>query len=211
VTENISRLEFEVEQARAKLAKDLALLRAPQTYRKFTAGLKSEAQSVVQRMGADLKARAAANPSAPLAIGAGLAWRLLKHPPIATALVGAGMLSLWRTTPIAFEEQISEAVETVKEYAAETVGAAREQAGIYTKSAGETIERLAASATEEAAERIENAREAVAHARSQFTRVAGDEGFRDKLLLGVAGLAVVAALGIAYERRATDESLKRPE
>src|SRR6185437_14414318 len=40
-----------------------------------------------------------ANPSAALAIGAGLAWRLVKHPPLATALIGAGVLSLWRTTP----------------------------------------------------------------------------------------------------------------
>ncbi len=93
MTDNISKLEFEVAEARAKLARDLAFLRSPQTYRKFTAGLKSEAQSVVQRMGADLRARAAANPSAALAIGAGLAWRLLKHPPIATALVGAGVLT----------------------------------------------------------------------------------------------------------------------
>jgi hypothetical protein len=214
VTDNISKLEFEVAEARAKLARDLAFLRSPQTYRKFTAGLKSEAQSVVKRVGADLKARAAANPSAALAIGAGLAWRLLKHPPIATALVGAGVLSLWRTTPIAvdeedyltaaqqrFGEQIGEAVETVKEYAAETAVAAREQAGIYAKSAGDTIERLAASATEKAAERIENGREAAAYARSQFDQVTGDEDFRDKLLLGVAGLAVAAALGIAYDRR----------
>jgi hypothetical protein len=102
----------------------------------------------------------------------------------------------------ALREQVGEAVETVKEYAAETAVAAREQAGIYAKSAGDAIESLAASATEVAA-RIGNGREAAAYARSQFDRVTGDEDFR---LLGVAGLAVAAALGIAYERRATDES-----
>jgi hypothetical protein len=32
-----------------------------------------------------------------------------------------------------------------------------------------------------------------------------NDGVRDQLLLGVAGLAVVAALGIAYQRRTSDE------
>ena len=74
MTENLSKLEVEVEEARAKLATDLALLRSPQTYREFTASLKSEAQSVAQRVLDDVKARAAANPTAALAIGAGIAW-----------------------------------------------------------------------------------------------------------------------------------------
>src|SRR4029450_14055418 len=82
----------------AKLASDLSILRSPQTYREFGAELKSNAKSAVQRAIDDLKERAAANPSAALAIGAGLGWRLIKHPPIATALIGAGVLSLWRTT-----------------------------------------------------------------------------------------------------------------
>jgi hypothetical protein len=105
VTENLSTLEREVEAARAKLANDLASLRSPQPYREFGANLKSEAQSVVRRMLDDLKARAAANPSAAMAIGAGIAWRLLKDPPIATALIGAGMLSLLRTGPIRVDDE----------------------------------------------------------------------------------------------------------
>jgi hypothetical protein len=76
MTENLSIFELEVEEARSKLAKDLALLRSPQTYREFSADLKSEAQSVVQRVLDALKARAAANPTAALAIGAGIGWRL---------------------------------------------------------------------------------------------------------------------------------------
>jgi hypothetical protein len=229
VTEALSILEVEVEEARAKLARDLALLRSPQTYREFTAGLKSEAQSVAQRVLDDVKARAAANPSAALAIGAGIAWRLLKHPPIATALIGAGVLSLWRTTPVhveeedylstaqqRFGEQVSEAVETVKDYAAETVTSAQEKDSDYAQAARQKIHGLAASAAEEAAQRIEPAREAAKHipdqtvnvaqrARSEFDRAINDEDIRDQVLLGIAGLAVVAALGVAYQRRGGDE------
>ena len=225
MTENLSTLECDVEEARAKLAQDLAFLRSPQTYRKFRAGLKSEAQSIFHRLLDDLKARAAANPSAALAIGAGIAWRLLKQPPVATALIGAGMLSLWRTTPMRvndedyfrtaqqrFGEQITEAADTVKDYAAETVVAAREKVGAYAQSARATVEQLAVSTAEEAAERIENAREAATYipdkvvdvaqrATSHLGRAVSDEGVRDQLLLGVAGLAVVAALGIAYQRK----------
>jgi hypothetical protein len=177
----------------------------------------------------ELKARVAANPSAALAIGAGIAWRFLKDPPIATALIGAGVLSLWRTGPIRvddedylrtaqerFGEQVSQAVRTVKNYAAETATAAGETVGTYARSARETVEGVTSSVVEEAAERIDRARDAAKHVpdkaidaaqhvKSQFGRVVSDDGARDQLLLGVAGLAVVTALGIAYQRRASDE------
>jgi hypothetical protein len=45
VSENLSALELEVEQARTKLANDLAVLRSPQPYRTFSADLKSNAQA----------------------------------------------------------------------------------------------------------------------------------------------------------------------
>jgi hypothetical protein len=177
----------------------------------------------------NLKARAAANPSAALAIGAGIAWRFLKDPPIATTLIGAGILSLWRTGPIRvddedylrvaqerFGEQVSQAAHTVKDYAAKTVVAAGEKVGTYAQSARETVEGLASSVAEEAAESIESARDAAKRipdraidaaqqVKSQFGRAVSDDGVRDQLLLGVAGLAVVAALGIAYQRRSRDE------
>ena len=46
------------------------------------------AKDGAQRLFTELKDRAAANPVAALAIGAGLAWRLVHRPPIATLLVG---------------------------------------------------------------------------------------------------------------------------
>ena len=229
MTENLSKLEVEVEEARAKLATDLALLRSPQTYREFTTDLKSEAQSLVQRVLDDVKARAAANPSAALAIGAGIAWRLFKHPPNSTALIGAGVLSLWRTNPVHLEEedylttaqqrlgeQVTEAAETVKDYAADMVSSAQEKTSDYAQAARQKIQGLATSATEEAAERIKHARKAAKHipdraadaaerAGAQFGRAINDDGVRDQVLLGVAGLAVVAALGVAYQRQGRDE------
>ena len=154
MTEDLSFLELQVEEARAKLASDLALLRLPQTYREFGAELKSDAKSAVQRAIDDVKARAAANPSAALAIGAGLAWRLVKHPPIAIALIGAGVLSLWRTTPARINdddylgtaqqhlgEQVSDAAEAVKNYAAEQVVAAQKKSVLMPRLRGKGSKR----------------------------------------------------------------------
>jgi hypothetical protein len=226
VTENIDRHESEVEEARAKLAKDLAVLRSPQTYREFAADLKSEAQSVVQNILDDVKARAAANPTAALAIGAGIGWRLLRHPPIATALIGAGLLSLWRTRPMRvaeeeylataqrrFGEQLSEVAGTLGEYTADTAVAAREKVGTYARSALHSAEELTASATEQTAEMLSGVRQATADISDRAadvvqratSRAISASSVRDQVLLGVAGAAVVAALGIAYQRRASNE------
>jgi hypothetical protein len=224
VTENLSLIELQVEEARAKLASDLALLRSPQTYREFGAELKSDAKSAVQRAIDDVKARAAANPTAALAIGAGLAWRLIKHPPIATALIGAGVLSLWRTNPARLDddyldtaqqrlgEQMSDAAEAVKDYAAEQVVAAREKVSAFAETARERVQEVTASAAEQAAETLEQARNAASQipdkavnaaqrATRQFGHAVADEGVPNQLLLGAAGLAVAAALCIAYQRR----------
>ena len=226
MTENLSQLEFEVEQARAKLGSDLAILRSPQTYRDFAAEVKSDTSSLAQRALEDLKARAANNPTATLAIGAGLGWRLIKHPPIATALIGAGLFSLWRTTPPAIDggdllstaqerlgEQVSYAAETVKDYAAEKAVAAQEQVRAYATTTRDSVQKLAGSAAEQASETLERAREAATEisqkavnaAQSQLGRAVTDQGFRDQLLLRVAGLAVAAALWIAYQHRLSDE------
>jgi hypothetical protein len=226
VTENLHRLESDVEAARAKLARNLALLRSPQPYRQSGAALKSEAHALSQRILDDLKARAAANPSAALAIGAGIGWRLFKHPPIATALIGVGLLSLWRTKPMPLTdqgylapaqrrlgEQVSEAADTMKDYAVDTAVAGREKVGAYAQSALETAEDFAASATERAANTLEGAREAATYASDRAVNAVqratshgiADGSLRDQVLLGAAGAAVVAALGIAYQRRKTGE------
>ena len=93
------KLEREVEIARSRLKSDLSVLSSPRTYAAFKEDLKSEANSTVYNLVDGLKARAAANPAAALAIGAGIAWRVIERPPIAAALIGAGLFSLFRTTP----------------------------------------------------------------------------------------------------------------
>jgi F0F1-type ATP synthase membrane subunit b/b' len=289
-------LELEVEAARAKLAGDLATLRSPATYQEFTEGLKQEAfeakdamiekakSSAVSKMEEfveDIKARAAANPAAALAIGAGIAWRLLRRPPIATALVGAGLVSLLRTTPrrtaahvprdymaeakMRLKEQASELAETVKgeagrltgvvkEQAAEIAEQAKRQAVEFAGEAKEQAARLGDTARQQAAELAGTARSQVQQAREQARHMAGDaqarvnntigdarrqtssfmertadaarersgtvadtmssvyrnvtsdRDTRDKILLGAAGVAVVAALTIAAERRLSETS-----
>jgi hypothetical protein len=110
----LNALERDVEQARARFADDLARLRSPANLTRLKNDLwadvretkdevvdkaKDAAQDGAQRLVAELKARAAANPLATIAIGAGLAWRLVHRPPIATVLVGLGLIGLARTTP----------------------------------------------------------------------------------------------------------------
>jgi ABC-type multidrug transport system fused ATPase/permease subunit len=107
---DIDAIERDVEQAREKFAGDLARLRSPDILARFKDDLWAAKDDLVertteaakdgaQRVFDDLKDRATANPAAALAIGAGLAWQLARRPPIATLLVGLGVVSLLRTSP----------------------------------------------------------------------------------------------------------------
>jgi hypothetical protein len=111
---DLNALERDVEQARARFANDLARLRSPANLARFKDDLWAEARETkdewvektkgaakdgAQRVLTQLTERAAANPAAALAIGAGLAWRLFHRPPMATLLVGMGLVGLLRTSP----------------------------------------------------------------------------------------------------------------
>ena len=111
---DLNALERNVEQARARFANDLARLRSPVNLARFKDELWAEARETkdelvektkeaakdgAQRVLTQLTERVAANPAAALAIGAGLAWRLFHRPPIATLLVGMGLVGLLRTSP----------------------------------------------------------------------------------------------------------------
>jgi hypothetical protein len=299
---NLQQLEREVEAARARLVSDLTILRSPASFSEFKEELKHEAldakdalidkaqstmQSTVDGIVDDIKARAAANPAAVLAIGAGIAWRLIRHPPIATALIGTGLYSLFRTTPArngsgrqvdylaqakqrlgeqagdlasAATDRAMEMAGTVKEHAVEMADSLREQAAELAEGAQERAQQLsdearqavghaaadvqdrAASAAQRTSAALGDARQiaedavarASASARRQTARLAdearqsgadfsaraavtadrasssvqqalNDQDLRDKVLIGVAGLAVAAALGIAYQRRQNDD------
>ncbi|MCZ7660989.1 MAG: hypothetical protein M5U07_25705 [Xanthobacteraceae bacterium] len=178
---SLNDLERDVEAARARLASDLATLRKPSTFAAFAEGLKSQAldtkdavvekakasvQTSLQGMVDELKAKAAANPGAVLAIGAGLAWRLIRRPPIATVLVGAGLYSLLRTPQDAPESPYVTR-------AAETAGRLREQAGELSAAVREQAHEIAATSRERAQEFSESARAAAAEIRERSVAAAG--------------------------------------
>jgi hypothetical protein len=176
---NLRQLESEAEAARAKLAADLAVLRSPSTYAEFKDGLKQEAidarnavvdsvrsnvKSTAESWIDEIKAKAAANPGAALLIGAGVAWRLLQNPPIATALVGAGLFSLLRTSPqpgarhMSDEEYIEQAKYRLKEQASDLAVTAKEHATELAMGAKERATELAGSAKDSALGLVDSAR-----------------------------------------------------
>jgi hypothetical protein len=135
-----------------------------------------------------------------------------------------------RTTPISsnghFErDYFSEGKERLKEQVGDLVDSAKDQAAEVAHVVGEHVSEFAESASEKAqkwsGDAATGAKEQVASLSRQAFRAADDglqslseassavrnkltqPDVRDNLLLGVAGAAVVAALGIAYQRRNT--------
>ena len=224
---SLHHLEHEVEAARAKLASDLAVLTAPTTVSDFRHDLqagtwnaldavkenaKAAATSAFQQMVGDLKAKASANPAATLAIGAGIAWRLFHRPPIASALLGVGLYALWRTPrPSGHAEStdvfsrasgvLSGIKEKAQESGAQVSALAHETAAKIKKGASSAIDQSSA-----ALDAVQHATRDIARESTEVTSSAStavmetlkDEEARDKLLLGAAAVAVVAALGISY-------------
>jgi len=167
-------LEREVEDARGRLRLDLARLRAPGTMERMkedvTERVSGAAQDTAHRVLDEIKARAAANPVAALAIGAGLAWRFAHRPPIATLLVGVGLVAMFKTNPqeryvgADFVERAGEFAGTVKETVSEKidelshsefVAKASELSGTVAAKASElggTVKELSGSVKEKAGE-----------------------------------------------------------
>jgi flagellin-like hook-associated protein FlgL len=174
----------------------------------------------------------------------------MRDPPIATALVGAGLWSLFRTQPAhlhgragedylsyaknRFVEQASEAAEAAKEKAvafgetvsgktAETVAdikdrvqdltaqatsaagdaakQTKERASAMWSKAAETFEQSGHSARSRASTGMPHAADTLDQVLESTQSSLSDAEARDNFLLGAAGLAVVAALGIACQRR----------
>jgi predicted nucleic acid-binding protein len=227
---DLNALEREVELTRAKFADDLARLRAPHNLAEFKQDLWAHARETKDGILADLKARAAANPAAVAAVAAGVAWRLFHRPPIATALIGLGLFSLLRTSPERTDSETwidryaEDPVGELRSRASELADAAKQKVEDLSEeanqAAGEVTKELkerAAAATERATETLREASDA---ARDRVIRLADDSmsaadrtsarlhaampdrDDRDNYLLGAAALAVAAAVGIAFQRRA---------
>jgi hypothetical protein len=243
---DLQSLERDVAQARTRLAHNLARLRSPETISEFKESLWAEARETrdelvqktkdaatdgIQRIVADLKERAAANPVAVLAIGAGLAWRLAHRPPIASLLVGIGLVGLFR--PVTGAEAVAgaskllhSAKDTVQEWSedlrqassdgmSEIADRATVAAGQISEAARETVTRIkdgmrsaADQASEAGQEGLVQVRTTAASATDGASSIlqdaVSDAETRDRYLLGAAAFAVAAAVGIAYQRRAAD-------
>jgi hypothetical protein len=209
-------LERDVEAARNRIAVDFARLRSPATLSGFKDdvlargreakdatihAMTEQASSAARRVVADLKDRAAANPAAALAIGAGLLWRFAHRPPIATLLVGVGLASLLRTSPHSGPSPVvartSELAESATELAGSAAQKVREWGEEARESAGETLAQVSAKAADLAAQASKLGERVSDVAERAFP----ESNQRDTFLLGAAALAVGAATLIAYQRR----------
>lgn len=228
--QSLQELEGDVERSRARLLADLSLLSSPAALAGYKDDLRDEARSTFEGIVADVKGRAAANPAATLAIGAGLAWHLLRNPPIATAIIGAGLYGLWRTVPARpldddyfataqtrLGEQMGDLATEVGDRTARMAGTLTESISNMAEAATEKVKDFGAEASEEiaghaasisrrAASAFDDASRSMRAVPSTVSNAIANTDTRDSLLLGAAGLAVAAALGIAYQRRATEPS-----
>jgi hypothetical protein len=203
---NLKSLERDVGVARARLADDIAHLKSPETVARFKDQITGEiteakdaliekatrtAKESARRFYADVTERVRANPAAALSISAGVAWHLLRQPPITTALVGLGVYSLMRTPPTGAPEGVANRFRSQVE---EFGDVAAEKTKEWAEKAGEGIDNALDSASEKLAEIIppENL--------EKVARIANDND-RDQVLLYAAGLSVAAAIGMALRRR----------
>ena len=234
--------ERQVESARAKLSEDLAVLCSARTFATFTDDLKQEALDTKDALWEKLKARAAANPAAMLAIAAGLGWRLMNRPPIASALIGLGLFSLWRTPEAPLDKRSSflqQSAQSLKTQGEEFATAAGGMAADLTAQAKGTISTKGVEAWEAAKAKVEEWNEnagarlndARAKAKTASDSVVDglrrqqhdlrddivdmtaaakeslrDEDTRNTVLVGIAGVAIAAALGIACQKRISEST-----
>ena len=233
---DLDLLERDLQETRDRLARDLDRLRSTETISGFKADLlaqvsetkdelvgkaKASVTAGVQDLWGEVKARAAANPAATVALGAGLAWRLLQRPPIASALVGLGLISLWRTDPQYPAPGAELAARSAELF--RTARANAEVAAADLHAHTEPIRSAASEFMEGTAEAAGDALEASQHALQTIQRrgqemipVAADSARaamdrmvelspsikeRDQILLGAAALALAAAVGVAAQRR----------
>jgi gas vesicle protein len=223
----LNALEREVELTRGRFASDLARLRSPHNFAEFKEDLWAHARETKDGVLAGVKARAAANPLAVAALVAGVAWRLFHRPPIATLLVGLGLVGLLRTSPTQADYANAEDLFDPEEWrsrASRFADAAKQKVEDWSAQASQAAREAKTQVAETAASMPDRASDALHDAgdtaRDRVTRLADDatsfsdqasarvhaampdRDDRDNYLLGAAALAVVAAVGIAFQRRA---------
>jgi hypothetical protein len=233
----LEALEREVEEARRRVLADVTRLRSPETVASFKRDVTSEIRWKKDRLLANgkeaararvdgvietVKAKIAANPGAALAIGAGLAWRFYRHPPVTPLLVGAGLTALLRTDPehpqigsdVAAraatlarsagdhvrEWPESRAADHACELARDTKDRVIEVASLAREKLSGLPEAAVAATRQGLSDTMQRSRSL---ARTGRTGLHGAlaSGQRDTYLLGFAALALVAAIGMAASRQ----------
>ena len=172
----------------------------------------------------------AANPAATLAIGAGLAWHLLRDPPsrprssVLACLASGGRCRQGRSTVTMSRplkrawasrsgdfagrvgEQTARMAGTLKESVSDIAEAATQKAKDLGAEASDELAARAASLSRRTAAAVDDASRSMQAMPSTVSNAVADLDTRDLLLLGAAGLAVAAALGIAYQRRGSESA-----
>jgi hypothetical protein len=222
----LDRLEGDVRDARRRLKSDLEVLRAPETFSSFkedvigearqsrddiVANVKEAATNRADSLIADIKERAEANPLAVGAIAAGVAWRILRKPPITTMLVGYGLISLWRTKPgqpapgaetvYRAADMAIEAKEQVEQWGSEAGDVIARATDVVVPAVTETVQRWRADASQSVSQATTTVQSLVASGSQSLEHIVMDKQERDKVLLGAAAVALTAALGLTCLRR----------
>jgi len=222
----LDRLEGDVREARRRLKSDLEALRAPETFSSFkedvigearqsrddiVANVKEAAANRAERLVADIKARAAANPVAVGAIAAGVAWRILRKPPITTMLVGYGLISLWRTKPgqpapgaetvYRAADMAIEAKEQVEQWGSEAGDVIARATDVVVPAVSETVQRWSAGGGKAVSHATTSAEALMSSGSQSLQHIVMNKQERDKVLLVAAAVALTAALGLTCLRR----------
>ena len=211
-SEFLSRAEEYKNEAleRAETYKDEALQRG-----------RDAARETLHNLAEDLKTRALKNPVAVALIGAGVGWRLYKHPPVTTLLVGAGAALLMRTPGRSARDALRSDRDTDRETqpaygypVAEGAQAASatEQLTAAANDFGERARSAAAKAGAEVSDVAERLGSTLASAaETTLDRAGGLAGTarQNPLMLGLLGLAAGAVLARSMRGTETGDRLIR--
>lgn len=181
---DLDRLEREVADARRRVKADLQRLRAPNVSlrNELTTSTRRSVDDYRDRFLTNLKDRLAANPVATAAIAAGIAWRLVRRPPIATMLIGGGLVSLLRTAPVpgAYDhaeararevvDDVSDWAENVRDTVQDRAEAVRDAARHAADTVKDTAARGAQMAEQVRASAVEAGRAAADTVREKVAR-----------------------------------------
>jgi gas vesicle protein len=178
-TADLDLLEEDVAAARRRLTDDVARLRSPTTISGFKQDVAQSVSGSVHGAAAGLKNRAAANPLAVAAIGAGLLWRFAQRPPIATLLIGFGLVSLFRTSPasppspvVTRASELAHSTRELAQDASERVTELSERARELGEQARDTAQATAAQVTERVSQFASGASEQASRLTSRASQQA---------------------------------------